>query len=88
MSASLTSLPDDLPAEWDADDRARFRAAFAASYRGLAHPGKMNRLVMTAKLTWQQVSWLRAKPTRPAFSTPPAKAPAPGTISPRNSFPS
>lgn len=52
-------LPDDLPAEWDADDRARFRAAFAASYRGLAHPGKMNRLVMTAKLTWQQVSWLR-----------------------------
>ncbi|WP_157754753.1 NAD-glutamate dehydrogenase [Nigerium massiliense] len=45
--------------DWDAADRDRFCEAFAASYRGQAHPGQLNRLVMGAKLTWRQVSWLR-----------------------------
>ncbi len=47
-------------ADWGLADRARFADAFAASYQGRAHAGTLNRLVMTAGLTWQQVTWLRA----------------------------
>ena len=46
-------------ADWELPDRARFAEAFAASYTGRAHAGKLNRLVMTAGLTWEQVTWLR-----------------------------
>ncbi len=46
-------------ADWELPDRARFADAFAASYQGRAHAGKLNRLVMTAHLTWEQVTWLR-----------------------------
>ncbi len=46
-------------ADWNLADRARFAAAFDASWRGLAFPGRLNRLVMQAGLTWVQVSWLR-----------------------------
>ena len=53
-------LPDgDTAADWDAADRARFAEAFRASYTGACHAGEMNRLVMGAGLTWQQVTWLR-----------------------------
>ncbi|MDO5535233.1 MAG: NAD-glutamate dehydrogenase, partial [Propionibacteriaceae bacterium] len=45
--------------DWQLPDRARFADAFAASYQGRAHAGRMNRLVMQAKLTWEQVTWLR-----------------------------
>ena len=46
-------------ADWDLPDRQRFADAFEASYQGHAHAGKLNRLVMTASLTWEQVTWLR-----------------------------
>ena len=46
-------------ADWELPDRARFAQAFEASYTGRAHAGKLNRLVMTAGLTWEQVTWLR-----------------------------
>ena len=48
------------PSDWKPDDRARFAEAFAASWAGRCHAGKLNRLVMTAGLTWEQVTWLRA----------------------------
>ena len=48
------------PDDWKPDDRARFADAFAASWTGRCHAGKLNRLVMTAGLTWEQVTWLRA----------------------------
>ena len=47
------------PADWTLADRARFADAFAASYQGRTYAGKLNRLVMHAGLTWEQVSWLR-----------------------------
>lgn len=46
-------------ADWGPGDRHRFAEAFAASYQGRAHAGKQNRLVMSAGLTWEQVTWLR-----------------------------
>lgn len=45
--------------DWRLPDRARFAEAFEASYTGRTHAGPMNRLVMGAGLTWEQVSWLR-----------------------------
>ncbi|MDN5570454.1 MAG: NAD-glutamate dehydrogenase [Propionibacteriaceae bacterium] len=45
--------------DWGMDDRARFAAAFEASYTGACHAGELNRLVLRAGLTWQQVTWLR-----------------------------
>ena len=45
--------------EWEASDQKRFVQAFEASYRGACEPGRFNRLVLTAGLTWRQVSWLR-----------------------------
>jgi len=45
--------------EWDQASRARFVAAFEASWRGLCEARLLNRLVLTAGLTWQQVGWLR-----------------------------
>lgn len=45
--------------DWDAADRARFADAFHASYTGACHAGEMNRLVLSAGLTWRQVTWLR-----------------------------
>ena len=51
--------PGQTLADWELPDRERFAEAFAASYTGLAHAGKLNRLVMTAQLTWEQVTWLR-----------------------------
>ena len=56
----------DLPEVVDPDvavtdpDRHRVVSAFIASYRGLTQSDPLNRLVVTAGLTWQQVSWLRA----------------------------
>ncbi len=44
---------------WEKADQQRFIEAFDASYRGLAEPGRFNRLVMTGGLTWRQISWLR-----------------------------
>ncbi|MFZ1911656.1 MAG: NAD-glutamate dehydrogenase [Propionicimonas sp.] len=44
---------------WGTSDRERFVQAFEASYRGACEPGRLNRLVLTAGLTWRQVSWLR-----------------------------
>ncbi|MFP5416033.1 MAG: NAD-glutamate dehydrogenase, partial [Actinomycetes bacterium] len=53
-------LPAGLTLEdWALADRTRFSEAFAASYTGRCHPGKLNRLVMRAGLTWEQVTWLR-----------------------------
>jgi len=54
-------LPPDAPsvAEWDEAARQRFVAAFEASWRGRSEPRLFNRLVLTAGLSWQQVSWLR-----------------------------
>lgn len=46
--------------DWTPADRVRFSEAFEASYRGLCHHGKMNRLVLSAGLTWRQIVWLRA----------------------------
>ncbi|MFT3877860.1 MAG: NAD-glutamate dehydrogenase [Propioniciclava sp.] len=46
-------------ADWTLADRTRFSRAFEASYTGRCHPGALNRLVMRAGLTWQQVTWLR-----------------------------
>lgn len=45
--------------QWRAPDRLRFWEAFDASWRGLSHYDRLNRLVMRAGLTWRQVSWLR-----------------------------
>lgn len=45
--------------DWTLDDRARFAEAFAASYQGRAHAGRLNRLVMSAGLTWVEITWLR-----------------------------
>ena len=47
------------PTDWTLADRARFADAFAASYQGRAHAGRLNRLVINAGLTWEQVAWLR-----------------------------
>ncbi|MGC4151551.1 MAG: NAD-glutamate dehydrogenase [Propionicimonas sp.] len=54
-------LPGDAPAveDWDVVSRARFVAAFEASWRGRLEARLFNRLVLTAGLTWQQVNWLR-----------------------------
>ena len=54
-------LPADAPrpADWDEAARARFVDAFEASWRGRSEPRLLNRLVLTAGLTWQQVAWLR-----------------------------
>lgn len=62
---SLFDFGFQLPAgqsmsDWNLADRARFADAFAASYQGRAYPGKLNQLVMTAGLTWQEITWLRA----------------------------
>ena len=46
-------------ADWGLDDRQRFAEAFSASWSGRCHAGPLNRLVMRAGLTWQQVTWLR-----------------------------
>ncbi len=51
--------PGQTLADWTMADRERFADAFQASYQGHAHAGKLNRLVMTASLTWEQVTWLR-----------------------------
>ncbi len=45
--------------DWQTRDQERFVQAFEASYRGACEPGRLNRLVLTAGLTWRQVSWLR-----------------------------
>ncbi|MEN0071000.1 MAG: NAD-glutamate dehydrogenase domain-containing protein, partial [Propionicimonas sp.] len=54
-------LPPDAPKveAWDKASRARFVAAFEASWRGRSEPRLFNRLVLTAGLSWQQVTWLR-----------------------------
>ncbi|MBK8459722.1 MAG: NAD-glutamate dehydrogenase [Micropruina sp.] len=44
---------------WDPAAQQRFIEAFDASYRGKAESGRLNRLIMSAGLTWRQVSWLR-----------------------------
>ena len=46
-------------ADWDADTRRRFVAAFEASWRGRCEPGRFNQLVLTAGLGWREVAWLR-----------------------------
>jgi glutamate dehydrogenase len=46
-------------ADWDADTRQRFVAAFEASWRGRCEPGRFNQLVLTAGLQWREVAWLR-----------------------------
>ncbi len=51
--------PGQTLADWTLADRARFSEAFEASYTGRAHHGTLNRLIMRAGLTWQQVVWLR-----------------------------
>ncbi|MFT3861203.1 NAD-glutamate dehydrogenase [Micropruina sp.] len=50
----------DAAEDWGPELQSRFIAAFDATYRGLAEPGKFNRLVMTGGLTWQEIAWLRA----------------------------
>ena len=45
--------------QWTAAARARFMAAFSASYSGLSEPDGFNALVMGADLEWRQVSILR-----------------------------
>ncbi|MGC3952722.1 MAG: NAD-glutamate dehydrogenase [Propionicimonas sp.] len=54
-------LPPDAPAveDWDAASRTRLVEAFEASWRGRMEARLFNRLVLTAGLTWQQVTWLR-----------------------------
>ncbi|WP_051208624.1 NAD-glutamate dehydrogenase [Propionicicella superfundia] len=47
-------------AAWSEADRTRFTTAFEASYRGETDSDALSRLVVTAGLTWRQVSWLRA----------------------------
>ena len=44
---------------WDVAARARFTAAFEASYSGRAEADQLNQLVMGAGLDWRQVSLLR-----------------------------
>ncbi|MFV0451713.1 MAG: NAD-glutamate dehydrogenase [Propioniciclava sp.] len=54
------ALPAGASADtWQPADRERFGEAFAASWRGDTYPGDLNHLVMSAGLTWEQVSWLR-----------------------------
>jgi glutamate dehydrogenase len=50
-------LPDG--ANWDATDRQNFADAFAASWTGRCEAGRMNQLVVPAKLTWRQIDYLR-----------------------------
>ncbi|HEX8489093.1 MAG TPA: NAD-glutamate dehydrogenase [Propionibacteriaceae bacterium] len=44
---------------WTPEARARFIAAFDASYSGLSEPDAFNALVMGAELSWREVSVLR-----------------------------
>jgi glutamate dehydrogenase len=46
-------------AHWDADAQQRFADAFEASWTGRCEAGTLNRLVVPAGLTWQQVDYLR-----------------------------
>ena len=50
----------DAAEDWGPELQERFIEAFDATYRGLAEPGKFNRLVMTGGLTWEEIAWLRA----------------------------
>ena len=45
---------------WSHEARARFTAAVAASYAGLAEADRLNRLVTQTALNWRQVGLLRA----------------------------
>ncbi len=44
---------------WDASARQRFADAFEASWTRQCEPGRMNRLVVPANLSWRQVTYLR-----------------------------
>ncbi|MGJ3509991.1 NAD-glutamate dehydrogenase [Enemella sp. A6] len=55
----FTFPPGQTLDDWTLADRARFAEAFEASYTGRSSAGNLNRLVMSARLTWVQVSWLR-----------------------------
>jgi len=46
-------------ATWDAEARQRFADAFDASWNRRCEPGQLNKLVVPAGLTWQQVTYLR-----------------------------
>jgi glutamate dehydrogenase len=50
----------DQGVSWTDADRQRVIDAFEASYRGQTESDALNRLVVTAGLTWRQVGWLRA----------------------------
>lgn len=45
--------------DWDQASRSRFQEAFRASWNGLIESDRLNLLVMTAGLSWEQVGWLR-----------------------------
>lgn len=46
-------------ADWTGADRRRFIEAFEASYRGWTEVDALNELVVSGRLTWEQISWLR-----------------------------
>ena len=50
----------EIETTWTTEGRTRFTEAFAASYARRAESDALNALVMSAGLSWREVSWLRA----------------------------